>query len=85
MPKEMFSVQLQRQPGDPWGLVIVGGKDQGLDSQAGEGQGFQCGRLRWAEAVGLLVQHQREGGVRDEPQSDLLHGQECRNIHGVGC
>jgi len=35
MPKEMISMTLERSAGQPWGLVIVGGKDQALTVKTG--------------------------------------------------
>lgn len=30
MPKEMINVTIQRKQSEPWGMVVVGGKDQAL-------------------------------------------------------
>ena len=35
MPKEMIDVTVQRKQGEPWGMVIVGGKDQALTVKLG--------------------------------------------------
>ena len=35
MPKEMINVTIQRKQGEPWGMVIVGGKDQALTVKLG--------------------------------------------------
>ena len=35
MPKEMINVTVTRKAGEPWGLVIVGGKDQSLTVKLG--------------------------------------------------
>ena len=35
MPKEMINVTVQRKQGEPWGMVIVGGKDQALTVKLG--------------------------------------------------
>lgn len=35
MPKEMINVTIQRKQGEPWGMVIVGGKDQSLTVKLG--------------------------------------------------
>ena len=35
MPKAMISASLQRQKNEPWGFVIVGGKDQALTVKLG--------------------------------------------------
>ena len=35
MPKEMINVTVQRKQGEPWGMVIVGGKDQSLTVKLG--------------------------------------------------
>ena len=48
MPKEMFSVKLQRKAAEPWGLVILGGKDQALTVKLGKVRVFSA-----ADAAGL--------------------------------
>ena len=35
MPKEMINVTIQRKQNEPWGMVIVGGKDQALTVKLG--------------------------------------------------
>ena len=35
MPKEMINVTIQRKQAEPWGMVIVGGKDQSLTVKLG--------------------------------------------------
>ena len=35
MPKAMIDVTVQRKQGEPWGMVIVGGKDQALTVKLG--------------------------------------------------
>ena len=48
MPKEMINVTVTRQQGEPWGLVIVGGKDQSLTVKLGRIKAYSA-----AEKAGL--------------------------------
>ena len=48
MPKTMISVSLSRASGQPWGFVIMGGKDQALTVKLGRVKPYSP-----AEAAGL--------------------------------
>ena len=47
MPKEMINVTVTRQQGEPWGLVIVGGKDQSLTVKLGRIKAYSAAEKEW--------------------------------------
>ena len=78
MPKEMFSVQLQRKPGDPWGLVIVGGKDQALTVKLGKVKVFSA-----ADSAGLK-QWDYLCSINGKEVFEMSHSDICSMVKNAG-
>jgi len=78
MPKEMISVTVQRKAGEPWGLVIVGGKDQALTCKLGRIKAYSA-----AEAAGLK-EWDYVWSINGQEVFEMSHNQICSLIKSAG-
>lgn len=78
MPKEMINVTIQRKAGEPWGLVIVGGKDQALTVKLGRIKAYSA-----AEAAGLK-EWDYVWNINGQEVFDMSHNQICSLIKNAG-
>merc|ERR1712106_349756 len=78
MPKEMINVTIQREQGQPWGLVIVGGKDQALTVKLGRIKAYSA-----AEAAGLK-EWDYVWSINGEEVFEMGHNQICNMIKNAG-
>jgi len=78
MPKEMITVKVTRQQGEPWGLVIVGGKDQSLTVKLGRIKAYSA-----AERAGLK-EWDYVWNINGQEVFEMTHNQICNLIKGAG-
>ena len=78
MPKEMINVTIQRKQGEPWGMVIVGGKDQALTVKLGRIKAYSP-----AEAAGLK-EWDYIWSINGQEVFELAHNQICGIIKSAG-
>jgi hypothetical protein len=78
MPKEMINAVIQRNAGEPWGLVIVGGKDQALTVKLGRIKAYSP-----AEKGGLK-EWDYVWSINGQEVFELTHNQICSLIKGAG-
>jgi hypothetical protein len=78
MPKEMINVTVQRKAGEPWGMVIVGGKDQALTVKLGRIKAYSA-----AEAAGLK-EWDYVWSINGQEVFEMSHNQICSLIKGAG-
>ena len=72
MPKEMINVTVTRQQGEPWGLVIVGGKDQSLTVKLGRIKAYSA-----AEKAGLK-EWDYVWNINGQEVFEMTHNQICQ-------
>lgn len=78
MPKEMISATLSRSHGQPWGFVIVGGKDQALTVKLGRIKPYSP-----AEAAGLK-EWDYVWSINGQEVFELSHNQIVNMIKNAG-
>ena len=78
MPKEMINVTIQRKQGEPWGMVIVGGKDQALTVKLGRIKAYSP-----AEAAGLK-EWDYIWSINGQEVFEMAHNQICGIIKSAG-
>ena len=78
MPKEMINVTVTRKAGEPWGLVIVGGKDQSLTVKLGRIKAYSA-----AEAAGLK-EWDYVWNINGQEVFEMSHNQICQLIKSAG-
>jgi len=78
MPKEMISATLSRAQGQPWGFVIVGGKDQALTVKLGRVKPYSP-----AEAAGLK-EWDYVWSINGQEVFELAHNQIVSMIKNAG-
>ena len=78
MPKELLTVKIQRKSDEPWGLVIVGGKDQALTVKLGKVKVFSA-----ADRAGLK-QWDYLCSINGKEVFEMSHSQICSTIKDAG-
>jgi len=78
MPKEMINVTIQRKQNEPWGMVIVGGKDQALTVKLGRIKAYSP-----AEHAGLK-EWDYVHTVNGQEVFEMTHNQICGIIKSSG-
>jgi len=78
MPKEMINFTLDRKGNEPWGFVIVGGKDQALTVKLGRIKAYSN-----AERAGLK-EWDYVWSINGQEVFEMNHNQICNLVKGSG-